>query len=243
MKWFITAIAAGVFSLALSNPAQAQHGHGHGGHGHGGGHGHSGGHGGWGHGHGGWGHWAGHGLHWGAHALGWVGNRSFYGGYYYPNYYGGYSNYPYYSGVYYNYPSGYYSSWYSAPATTLYPAPATTTYAAANTNVTPASYTSTSASAPARTGVHVIVPHPEAKVTFNGHRTTSIGRMRVFEPSGIEPGHTYTYRVEAVWEENGETIGDVRQVPVVAGRLSLVDFTQPAPSEALPAPNKTVPKQ
>lgn len=201
--------------LVLSGPfvAAAQAQHGHGGHGHGG-HGH-GGHGFGGHyygGHHSLGHSIGHAIY---HGLGYG-----HGGYYYPSYY--------YPGSYYYGPS-YYDYAYP-PTTYVYPR-TTTAYPPTSLPSAPEGL------APNQAKIQVILPDPEAQVFFDGAKTSSLGRVRLYDPPTLAPGQSFTYKISATWNQGGTPVSDVRVVNVVGGRVTVVDFTQPA-TEAVPLPSK-----
>lgn len=196
---------AGMLSASSLAVQPASAQHGHGGHG--GGHGH--GHGGFSHGHGGHGH-GGLGIFLGhSHYA-----QPYYGsGYYYSP---GYAYQPSYS---YAYPSP--SANYSLAPTTVYrdPMPANQPPPlAANEAV-----------------IQVIMPDPEAVLTIDGTKTTSVGRVRVLTPPPLEPGYNYSYKLQAMWTQNSETIADVRTVQVVPGRAVVVDFSRPV-NEQIPIP-------
>jgi uncharacterized protein (TIGR03000 family) len=189
----------------------------------------------------------------GAHVSGFYGGARGYGGYGYGH---GYSR------LYgYSRPYGYYGSGYAYPAFGLgylnaYSSPAS--YAVYPTTVySPSYYSSTYVIPPYRPAlsdsetqgqgpvlpnnraqIQVILPDPEATLSFDGGKTTSVGKVRLFDPPELQPGVTYSYKVTASWVQDGKTITDVRKVPVMGGRGTLVDFTQPAPPEAVPAPKQ-----
>lgn len=175
--------------------------------GHGGGHGgggfaHGGGHGGFAHGgygHGGYGH-GGYGLGYGLGGWGWG-----YGGdypYSYGGYYGGYAA-PY---VYDAYPS-------VTPPASYYSPPAA--YAAQ--------------AVPDNTGtVEVILPDPQARVSFDGTNTTQTGTVRFFHTPAMTPGGTYQYQIHATWSQGGHEMSQDRTVAVTPNQTAIVDFRQPA---------------
>jgi uncharacterized protein (TIGR03000 family) len=84
--------------------------------------------------------------------------------------------------------------------------------------------------------VQVILPDPEASVLFDIAKTTSVGKVRLFDTPELKPDTKYMYKVTATWVEGGKAVTDVRNVPVMAGRASVADFTRPAPPEPLPPP-------
>lgn len=207
MKNFMLATVL-LFNGVFVATAQAQHGHG----GHGGGHGHGG------HSYGG--HGYGFGPGYGGHGIG----HSIYhghGGYYYPGYY-----YP--SDYYYAY---YAPNYYSYPPTTyIYPRP-TSAYPPTSMPSAPKALAANQAK------IQVVLPDPEAQVLFDGVKTSSLGRIRFFDPPALESGYTYTYKISASWTQGGAPMSDVRVVTVATGRVTLVDFSQPV-TEAVPPPSK-----
>jgi uncharacterized protein (TIGR03000 family) len=90
-----------------------------------------------------------------------------------------------------------------------------------------------------RAVVQVVVPDPEATLLFDGTKTTTMGRVRLFEPPDLAPGVYYSYKLTATWQQGDKVFTDVRKVYVIGGQASLVDFTRPAPPEAVPPPNKS----
>jgi uncharacterized protein (TIGR03000 family) len=84
--------------------------------------------------------------------------------------------------------------------------------------------------------VQVVLPDPEATLLFDGTKTSSVGRVRTFEPPELQPGVNYSYKLTASWVQGDKVFTDVRKVQVVGGQASVVDFTRPAPPEAVPLP-------
>jgi len=219
MRRLLLHMAVVAAALMLPATAQAQRGGGHsGGHG-GGGHGGAPGgshgmvHGSSGHSHGSFDH---HHNGFGFVGLGLYGLG--YGWPYYGGYGGGYGGY--YAPSYYVYnstPAYYISNYYSPGGLTQPSAPAL---------------------AKNQAQVAVILPDPEATVWFDGKKTSSVGRVRLFDPPELEPGYTYSYKVTASWVQDGQTVTDVRNAYVVGGQGTVVDFTRPAPAEAVEPPTK-----
>jgi uncharacterized protein (TIGR03000 family) len=138
-----------------------------------------------------------------------------FGGYGYPGgVVGGYYEAPTYAA-----PAGYYSA-YNSPAAMTYP-------------VLPAGYNPEAAPAALglpsnRARVQVVLPDPEASVLFDGNKTSSLGRVRLFDPPELQPGVVYTYKITATWMQGGQPVTDVRNVSVIGGQVTLVNFTRPA---------------
>lgn len=128
---------------------------------------------------------------------------------------------------------GYYSHGY--PVHANYTQSVVVSAGAVASGVTAAAY-SVPAATTARLQVHV--PAADAQVWLEGTLTTSRGMTRVFESPPLEPGQSYTYSIRAAWPRDGWTVTEDRQVYVVAGRISAVDFSQPPPAERAPPPTK-----
>jgi uncharacterized protein (TIGR03000 family) len=77
----------------------------------------------------------------------------------------------------------------------------------------------------------------EAKVTVNGHETTSGGLVRQFKSRGLKEGYVYTYVVEATYLVNGEETKESKSVKLRTGDNQRIEFTQPI-AEATPAEPK-----
>ena len=169
-----------------------------------------------------------------------------YGGYrnygYWPSYGSRYYTSPAYSYVYpqYNYVVprySYYPSAYGAYQEQYLPTPPLTVIAPV---VSPpiASQPIAPVVATNRGKIQLILPDPEAEVTFDGVRVDNVGRVRSFDTPPLEPGHTYSYKVAARWTQNGMPVTDARVVEVIPGRTSVVDFTRPVGGELPAAPAK-----
>jgi uncharacterized protein (TIGR03000 family) len=76
--------------------------------------------------------------------------------------------------------------------------------------------------------IHVRVSPPHAEISFQGSKTTQIGRSRLYTSPPLVQGKGYTYDIRVTWKENGKEIVQDRTIPVRAGdRLSVV-FRAPA---------------
>jgi uncharacterized protein (TIGR03000 family) len=72
--------------------------------------------------------------------------------------------------------------------------------------------------------IQVRVP-PDAKLIFNGKETSQTGSQRYFATPPLEPGKTFTYEVEATWQDaNGKQVRRTREVHVQANQLAMVNF-------------------
>jgi uncharacterized protein (TIGR03000 family) len=169
-------------------------------------HGHSHGHHHHGHYHGGFGGFGGSFGHYGHH-------------HHYPSYlYGGFYGSPYYS--------------YSSPSYYTYP-PASYQYASPAPSaplVDPAPVAD-----PTTAQIQVVLPNPDAELTFDGARTSSVGRVRLYHTPALDPSRSNSYRIGISWVQDGRAMTDARVVSVAPGRMSVVDFTQPA-TESVPLP-------
>jgi len=69
----------------------------------------------------------------------------------------------------------------------------------------------------------VWVPY-DAKVTINGHQTTSVGSQRQFVSHGLTPGLSYKYVIHAEVIRDGKPVSEDRTVVLTAGDQSSVAF-------------------
>jgi uncharacterized protein (TIGR03000 family) len=65
-----------------------------------------------------------------------------------------------------------------------------------------------------------------AQVWLSGEKTNKGGTARDFLTPELTPGQKYSYRVRAIWEENGRMHDETLKVPVRAGQHVTVDFPQ-----------------
>jgi uncharacterized protein (TIGR03000 family) len=165
-------------------------------------------------------------------------SSAFHNGYHPSYYHGGYypyrSNYGYYGGYYpyngdygysgWNYDPGYYGS-YGTMVPSSYTAPNYGGHSDAydGDNATTADLSSSSGN---NAVVHVRLPQELAEVAFDGHKTTTTGKNRVYSTPALTPGKTYTYTVTASWTEGDVPRSEMRTVQVHAGQSSTVDFTK-----------------
>lgn len=120
----------------------------------------------------------------------------------------------YYSDPYYG-SSGYYSSpgYYSAPG--YYSVPGYS-----------AGYASPEPMGTLNAEVHV--PHPNARVTFNGVASTKTGTTRYFETEYLQHGRNYNFEATATWMEDGREVTQRRMVTGQAGQTVQVHFGRDA---------------
>ena len=161
------------------------------------------------------------------------------GGYYGGGYYGrpligiGIGVSPYYSNPGYAYGSyAYpYSYPYAVPRVSYYPGPVLVGQLAPTDPVMPASPAVSTTSA----SIRVLVPDAQAKVWFDGALTTQGGTDRLYHTPTLAAGGNYSYRIRAVWLQNGKEMVQESVAQVTPGQTSVVDFAKPL-SEPLPAP-------
>jgi uncharacterized protein (TIGR03000 family) len=80
--------------------------------------------------------------------------------------------------------------------------------------------------------VRVLVPNPQAKVLFDGNVTKQEGTDRLFHTPTLTGAASY--RVRAIWTENGRETVQEAVASVRPGETTLVDFTKAAPEEGPP---------
>jgi uncharacterized protein (TIGR03000 family) len=263
IRLFGTLMVAGAALFWTTGPAEAA-GHGGGGHGGGGHGGFGGGHGGFGGGHGGFrgghggfggfrgGHafrggfggrggfnrgWHGGGRGWGHAGFGHHG-RGWYGGGWYGLYnpwgYGyGYGAYPYYD--YSDYP--YYGTGDYSYAPDDYSSSAVSNYDFSP----PVQYGSLAATPVVDNIAHVTVRVPaDAQIWVENQATMQTGAVRNFVSPELVPGRDYLYDIRAVWQQDGHTVQQDRQLTVRAGSNITLDFNQPAPGGPAASPSTGV---
>ncbi len=90
---------------------------------------------------------------------------------------------------------------------------------------------------PTNAEIRVLLPDPNAIVLFDGSKTTQTGTDRYFHTPPLTAGANNSYRIRAIWQENGKEMSREDIVPVAPGQGQIVDFTRPR-TEPLPAPIK-----
>jgi uncharacterized protein (TIGR03000 family) len=84
--------------------------------------------------------------------------------------------------------------------------------------------------------LQLLVPE-NAEVLFGGARTNRTGRTREFVSQPLTPGKRYLYKIAVRYTDTaGKPVNDVRDIYVRANDWFTIDFTRPAPPEAVPAP-------
>jgi uncharacterized protein (TIGR03000 family) len=72
----------------------------------------------------------------------------------------------------------------------------------------------------------------DAVVRINGEKTTQSGPRREFAASGLVPGRSYTFAINAQWTApDGEVVDLQRRVSVQGGERRAIDFLMPPPSQ------------
>jgi uncharacterized protein (TIGR03000 family) len=72
----------------------------------------------------------------------------------------------------------------------------------------------------------VAVPMESARVTVNGHETTSDGMVRQFMSRGLKDGYLYTYEVVVTYEIDGREQRDTKTIKLRPGDMERMVFQQ-----------------
>ena len=72
--------------------------------------------------------------------------------------------------------------------------------------------------------IHVYLPTAEAKLFFDDTQMRATGRDRTFRSPALEDGKNYSYKVVAVWRENGREVSHETKIVFHAGEDVAVDF-------------------
>jgi uncharacterized protein (TIGR03000 family) len=99
--------------------------------------------------------------------------------------------------------------------------------------------------------IRVIVPRPDARVTFEGEPTRQMGFDRLYISPPLEPGQKYAYTIKATWQDtNGKQVNKTDTLHVRANELLVADFVhQPGQQarnntiQAAPTPNQELGRQ
>jgi uncharacterized protein (TIGR03000 family) len=89
-----------------------------------------------------------------------------------------------------------------------------------------------------QTTIRVLVPDPNAKVTFDDSTTQQMGTDRLFITPQLDPNKTYSYTVKATWMENGKEVTRSQEAKVQPGRQVTVDFRTATGDQPLPLPRE-----
>jgi uncharacterized protein (TIGR03000 family) len=73
--------------------------------------------------------------------------------------------------------------------------------------------------------IDVTVP-VDAKIIFQGARTTQTGGTRRFVSPSLAPGYQYSYDVQATWMENGQGVSQSRSFTFRPGDVVHITFTR-----------------
>jgi uncharacterized protein (TIGR03000 family) len=165
---------------------------------------------------------------------GYYGGRGYGGGYYGGGYYGGGFGlginvggygYPYNDGYYA--PFGNYSyepAVYAAPTYT-YASDAGVTVDVAGVHVGTTRQSYFAPDEPSTIAkIHVLVPDPNARVSFDDTVTQQMGTDRIFISPPLDPAKTYIYSVKATWMDNGKEVTRTQDVKVQAGHATKLDL-------------------
>lgn len=79
---------------------------------------------------------------------------------------------------------------------------------------------------PTPANIRVMLPDAAASVWFEGNSTKTTGNDRVYQSPPISSGNTYSYKIKAVWTENGRQVVQERTIAVGAGQTAVVDFSK-----------------
>jgi uncharacterized protein (TIGR03000 family) len=94
---------------------------------------------------------------------------------------------------------------------------------------------------PAKALVVVIVPDPDARISFDGHATQQKGSERIFHSPDLESGEKLYYTVRATWSDGGRENTKEMTIAVRAGYRTVVNFIA-EPASAKTTPDKSAPK-
>jgi uncharacterized protein (TIGR03000 family) len=72
--------------------------------------------------------------------------------------------------------------------------------------------------------IRVILPTDEAKLFFDDTQTKATGKERSFRSPALADGKRYTYKVVAMWVENGREVTHETKISFYAGEDVAVDF-------------------
>jgi len=149
---------------------------------------------------------------------------------------------------YYPYGGGYgYGSYYSQPYYSSEPyyvaPPEVTTQYESPTVVVPGAEEAAEPVASSETKIQIMVPDPSAKVWVDGLSMSSTGPSRVIGFPDEQPGTVYAHKLVATWMRDGKEVKEEREVKIVGGKMTAVDFTRPAtkPSQTQPSTMPPVP--
>jgi uncharacterized protein (TIGR03000 family) len=77
-----------------------------------------------------------------------------------------------------------------------------------------------------------------AKVWFEGVKTSQTGSVRDYVSPSLDPGKTFDYQIRVRWTENGHRVEQQRKVTVRPNGRTVVDLTSPTSGPGmLPVPD------
>jgi len=117
-----------------------------------------------------------------------------------------------------------------APVTYVYPAPTTVVVTPPPPAAVVATPAATTTGQTAR--ITVLLADPNAELLIQGQRMNLAGRTRTFNSQVLDPGKNYSYTITSRSNVGGRLVDETRKVPVHAGEMVTVDFSQQ--SERLP---------
>lgn len=79
-----------------------------------------------------------------------------------------------------------------------------------------------------RGAIHIKLPDPSAAITFDGESILGRGPDRLILTPSIQAGKPFKYQVQATWTQNGQTVTELREGTVVAGKYAIANFDAPA---------------
>lgn len=79
-----------------------------------------------------------------------------------------------------------------------------------------------------RGAIHIKLPNPSATITFDGEPILGRGPDRLILTPSIQAGKPFRFQVQATWTENGQSITQLREGTVTAGKYALANFDAPA---------------
>jgi uncharacterized protein (TIGR03000 family) len=89
---------------------------------------------------------------------------------------------------------------------------------------------------PTEAWVHIVLADSNAKVWFDGAATKAGGADRVFETPALQRGSTYHYHIKATWTVNGRQMTRERDIDVIPGETTTIDFSHEGAEKLSAAP-------
>jgi uncharacterized protein (TIGR03000 family) len=99
------------------------------------------------------------------------------------------------------------------------------------------------ASTPIRTMAAIDVRLPaDAELSFEGVRMAQRGTLRRFVTPELMPGNSYTYDINATWNEDGREVSRIRHLTLKPGDHLTVDLTTAEPAATSTLKTKPLPR-